>query len=101
MGSGLYYSSILFEILGVVTPNWAVVGGVMFCGFAVLTGLVRYGVRRKFNIQHGDLFTDLICGLFAHEFTLSQIDYQFDNDDGANKKLEETNEKLEEEDLEL
>jgi FtsH-binding integral membrane protein len=89
--SGLYYSSILFEILGVVIPNWAVVGGVMFCGFAVLTGLVRYDVRRKFNIQHGDLFTDLICGLFAHEFTLSQIDYQFDNDndDDTNKKLED------------
>jgi hypothetical protein len=94
--SALYYSSILFAILGVVTPNWSVIGGVLFCGFAVLTGLVRYDVRQRFNIQHGDLLTDLICGLMVHEFTLSQIDNQFENDDGANEKLDETNKKLEE-----
>ena len=48
--SALYYSSILFEILGAVTPNLSVVGGALFCGFAVLTGLVRYDVRQRFNM---------------------------------------------------
>jgi len=87
--SVLYYSSLIFEICGGITQNWHAVGGTIFCGFGILCGLVRYDVRRRFNIKHGDLLTDLICGVFVHMFTLAQIEYQIETDDGVSKKVEE------------
>jgi len=83
----LYYSANILQMLGAGTEkNWYIVGGVIYCGFGVLAGLVRYDVRLRFNIQHGDLFTDIVCGWLVPMFTISQIQDQMDNDPGEVKK---------------
>merc|ERR1711879_1052710 len=87
--SGLYYSSVILVICTAAAPQCGIVGGVLYCGFAVLCGLVRNDVRLKYSIGHGDLFTDLCCGLVVPMCTLTQIEYQLNNDDdGPAKKLD-------------
>jgi len=76
-----YYLAILLNIIGAATAkNWNYMGGVMYCGFGILTGLVRYDVRLRYCIEHGNLFTDMICGVFVPYFTVSQIQEQLDDD---------------------
>jgi choline-glycine betaine transporter len=85
--SVLYYSANILQSIATGTEkNWYIVGGVIYFGFGVLAGLVRYDVRLRFNIQHGDLFTDIICGWAVPMFTASQIQDQLDFDVAEEKK---------------
>jgi hypothetical protein len=88
--SSLYYGAVLLIVVGAATIyNWQIVGGVFYCGFGVLCGLVRTDVRLRFGILHGDLFTDLICGVFVPMFSITQMQHQLDTDDAAlQKKLD-------------
>lgn len=74
--SALYYLSIIVPFFGFITPQWMIVGLVFYVGFGVLLGLVRNGVRVRYGILHGDIFTDLLCGIFAPMFTVSQVEAQ-------------------------
>jgi len=83
---GIYWLAIIFLFCGLATYNWVIVGLVLYLGFGVLTGLARNGVRNRFNVLHGDLITDIFCGIFAPMFSISQIQYQFDNDTAPAKE---------------
>jgi len=74
-----YYSALIFQIIGFAgADNWHIVGGAIYIGFGFLCGLVRTDVRIRYGIQHGDLFSDVLCGVFVPMFTLSQIQEQLD-----------------------
>jgi len=83
---GLYWLAIVMLFCGLETYNWVIVGLVLYIGFGVLLGLARSGVRSRFRILHGDLFTDLMCGLFAPMFAVSQIEEQMASDLSATTK---------------
>jgi hypothetical protein len=91
---GLYWLAIAMLFCGLETYNWVIVGLVLYIGFGVLLGLVRNGVRSRFGILHGDLFTDLVCGLFAPMFAVSQIEEQMANDLSATTKKGDTGARL-------
>jgi choline-glycine betaine transporter len=74
--SMLYYCGIIVPWLGFITPNWMYVGLTLYIGFGVLLGLVRNGVRLRYDIGHGDLITDVLCGIFVPMFTISQFEVQ-------------------------
>jgi len=76
----LYYTAIIFQFLGIVEYSWHIIGLSLYLGFGLLVGLVRNGVRLRFAIKHGDLVTDIICGIFAPMFAISQMQEQFAND---------------------
>jgi hypothetical protein len=78
--SALYYVSIIMVFCGIATYNWFIVGLVLYIGFGTLSGLVRNGVRNRFKIKHGDLITDIICGIFAPMFSISQLEEQMATD---------------------
>merc|ERR1711920_1161049 len=75
--SVLYWASItLGWFVGIHLYNWHIAGLVLYCGFGTLNGLVRYGVRTRYMILHGDMITDLVCGFCAPMFTISQCEVQ-------------------------
>lgn len=75
-----YYTALILQICGFAAADqWHIVGGALYIGFGFLCGLVRTDVRVVYGIQHGDLFTDLLCGVFVPMFTLSQIQEQLDS----------------------
>jgi hypothetical protein len=76
----LYWAAIAFNFCGLALHNWSVVSGALHTGFGVLLGLVRYGVRQKYQIEHGDMMTDMICGLFVPMFTISQLEQQMNQE---------------------
>jgi len=78
--SALYYVSIIMVFCGIATYNWFIVGLVLYIGFGTLSGLVRNGVRNRFKIKHGDLITDILCGIFAPMFCISQFQEQMATD---------------------
>jgi len=77
---GLYWLAIVMLFCGLETYKWVLVGVVLYFGLGVVLGLARCGVRSRFRILHGDLFTDLMCGLFAPMFAVSQIEEQMASD---------------------
>jgi hypothetical protein len=80
---GMYWVSIIMLFCGLATYNWVIVGLVLYIGFGVLSGLARNQVRQRFKILHGDLITDIICGMFVPMFSISQIEEQMANDSPA------------------
>jgi len=72
----LYYLSMIVPFFDFITPQWMYVGLTFYIGFGVLTGLVRNDVRLRYGIGHGDIATDLLCGIFAPMFAVSQFEAQ-------------------------
>ena len=67
----LYCAPGIPRFLGLILMIWFIVGGGI-CGFGVPAGLVRYDVRQRFDIQHGDPFTDILCGWLVPMSTITQ-----------------------------
>merc|ERR1712190_207669 len=74
--SMVYYASIIFTICTVALYQWALIGCGLYVGFGTCVGLLRNHVRVARFIKNGDLLTDLLCGLFAPMFTLTQIELE-------------------------
>jgi hypothetical protein len=74
--SVVYYASILFTILSAAMKQWELIGCALYIGFGTFVGLLRNHVRVTRFIKNGDLPTDLMCGLFAPMFTLTQIELE-------------------------
>jgi len=73
----LYYMAIIITICTAALYQWALIGCTFYIGFGTFVGLLRNHMRVKHFIEHGDIATDLLCGIFAPMFTLSQIEAQF------------------------
>jgi hypothetical protein len=86
-----YWLAIIFLFCGVALYNWFIFSLSFYLGFGVLVGLVRYGVRHRFKILHGDMFTDILCGIFCPMFTISQFEEQWNNDSAKKVEDEEMN----------
>jgi len=78
--SVLYYAAIIMQFIGIVEYSWHIIGLTLWIGYGLLVGLVRNGVRLRYSIKHGDLVTDILCGIFAPMFTISQMQEQIAND---------------------
>lgn len=76
----LYYGAIIMQFIGIVEYSWHIIGLALYIGFGLLVGLVRNGVRLRYAIKHGDLVTDILCGIFTPMFTISQMEEQIAND---------------------
>jgi choline-glycine betaine transporter len=77
----LYYAAIILGwFVGIADYSWHIIGLVLYLGFGLLLGLVRNGVRLRYRILHGDLITDILCGIFVPMFTISQIEEQIRTD---------------------
>ncbi|CAK0803471.1 unnamed protein product [Prorocentrum cordatum] len=74
--SVLYYASIIITICAVAMYQWALIGCALYIGFGTFVGLLRNHVRVTRFIKNGDLPTDLMCGLLAPMFTLTQIEVE-------------------------
>ncbi|CAK0890951.1 unnamed protein product [Prorocentrum cordatum] len=71
----LYYMAIIITICTAALYQWALIGCTFYIGFGTFVGLLRNHMRVKHFIrEHGDIATDLLCGIFAPMFTLSQIE---------------------------
>mmetsp|Transcript_18032 Transcript_18032/g.47624 ORF Transcript_18032/g.47624 Transcript_18032/m.47624 type:complete len:173 (-) Transcript_18032:158-676(-) len=74
--SVLYYASIIITICAAAMYQWALIGCALYIGFGTFVGLLRNHVRVTRFIKNGDLPTDLMCGLLAPMFTLTQIEVE-------------------------
>merc|ERR1712087_564937 len=72
----LYYAAIAITICTAAMYQWALIGCALYIGFGTFVGLLRNHVRVTRFIKNGDLPTDLMCGLFAPMFTLTQIELE-------------------------
>ncbi|CAK0871236.1 unnamed protein product [Prorocentrum cordatum] len=72
----LYYASIIITICSAAMYQWALIGCALYIGFGTFVGLLRNHVRVARLIKSGDLLTDLMCGLLAPMFTLTQIEVE-------------------------
>jgi len=72
----LYYAAIILQFVGIAEYSWHIIGLVCYLGFGLFVGLVRNGVRLRFRILHGDLVTDILCGIFVPMFAISQMEEQ-------------------------
>merc|ERR1712039_445641 len=72
----LYYFAIVIAICSAAMYQWALIGCAFYIGFGTFVGLLRNHVRVTRFIKNGDLPTDLMCGLFAPMFTLTQIELE-------------------------
>ena len=55
----MYLVAAVFVLMAAALYQWCIIGLVVYIGFGTFLGLLRTGVRRKYQIQHGDIFTDL------------------------------------------
>jgi len=86
----MYLLAIIVALLGAELYQWCIVGLILYTGFAALLGFLRAGMRTKKNIQHGDLFTDLICAFALPMFTVTQIEEQMSDVDDSEKMMPAT-----------
>jgi len=78
--SGLYYTSIILLFCGFADYNWVIVSLCVYLGFGLLNGLAHNSIRLLYDIKHGDILTDILCGIFVPMFTISQSEHQMAND---------------------
>mmetsp|Transcript_57333 Transcript_57333/g.134407 ORF Transcript_57333/g.134407 Transcript_57333/m.134407 type:complete len:917 (-) Transcript_57333:164-2914(-) len=72
----MYLVAIICCWCGFALYAWLVMGLVLYLGFGSLLGFLRGQVRDVHGIKHGDLITDLICGIFAMPFAVTQMECQ-------------------------
>jgi choline-glycine betaine transporter len=72
----LYYAAIGITVCTAAMYQWALIGCAFYVGYGTFVGLLRNHVRVTRFIKNGDLPTDLMCGLFAPMFTLTQIEVE-------------------------
>lgn len=77
----IYMLAIIFVICTAALYQWAIVGLVTYCGFAVFLGFLRTHVRVTYKIMHGDMLTDVICSLFLPFFTLAQMEIHIEEEE--------------------
>lgn len=70
----MYMTAFILVLCAAALYQWCIIGLVVYIGFATFLGFLRTGIRTKYQIQHGDLLTDILCGLFAPMFTLVQLE---------------------------
>jgi len=76
-----YMLAIIFTLLGTVLYQWIIVGLSAFLGFGFFVGFLRSWVRSKYMIQHGDLITDCLVGIFLPMFAITQMQVHVENDE--------------------
>merc|ERR1712179_612234 len=79
----LYYLALIFLICASVFWGWSHIGVTCYLGFGMLLGFLRCQVRIAFQIQHGDVLTDMICATFFPTFTITQMEKQLGIDADA------------------
>mmetsp|Transcript_31451 Transcript_31451/g.93412 ORF Transcript_31451/g.93412 Transcript_31451/m.93412 type:complete len:897 (-) Transcript_31451:24-2714(-) len=70
----MYLAAAVLVLCAAALYQWCIIGLVVYIGFGTFLGFLRTGVRGKYQIQHGDIFTDLLCAIFAPMFTLVQLE---------------------------
>merc|ERR1712136_365916 len=63
-----------------LTEVWSIVALTFFIGFGTAVGFLRTNVRDVHKIKHGDMLTDLLCGIFLPMFALTQMMDHMDKD---------------------
>lgn len=63
-----------------ITEVWSIVALTFFIGFGTAVGFLRTNVRDLHKIKHGDMLTDLLCGIFLPMFALTQMMDHMDKD---------------------
>uniref|UniRef100_A0A7S2MVK1 Uncharacterized protein n=1 Tax=Zooxanthella nutricula TaxID=1333877 RepID=A0A7S2MVK1_9DINO len=77
----VYVATFVFLLLGVtVLYQWQIIAGVIHIGFGTFVGFLRNQVRRRSRILHGDLLTDVLCGVFATPFAVAQLEAHLDEE---------------------
>jgi len=75
----LYLLGIIFWFASIGSGALGSLGFAFWSGFGVFVGVLRVSARNLYQIKHGDIITDLICGLFVPWFVLVQITDHIDN----------------------
>jgi len=70
----LYLAAIIFVFTSAALYQWCIIGLTLYIGFGTLLGFLRNQVRGRFGVEHGDLFTDVLCGVFAAPFAITQME---------------------------
>jgi len=76
----MYILSFILLWCALVTEEWSVVALTIFIGFGTAVGFLRTNVRDIYKVKHGDMLTDLLCGIFLPMFALSQMVDHIDTD---------------------
>eukprot|EP00450_Noctiluca_scintillans_P006983 CAMPEP_0194483522 /NCGR_PEP_ID=MMETSP0253-20130528/5091_1 /TAXON_ID=2966 /ORGANISM="Noctiluca scintillans" /LENGTH=830 /DNA_ID=CAMNT_0039323189 /DNA_START=231 /DNA_END=2723 /DNA_ORIENTATION=- len=76
----VYFWSFILFWCGIETEVWFLVALTLAVGAGTTIGFLRTNVRDIYRIKHGDMFTDLVCGIFLPMFTLMQILDHITND---------------------
>jgi hypothetical protein len=85
----MYLWSFILFWCGIETEVWFLVSLTFAVGAGTAIGFLRTNVRDLYRIKHGDMLTDLICGIFLPMFTLMQIMDQITNDKNEDPPPEE------------
>lgn len=79
----LYHLGVACIVLGFLAPSSeypvAAVGWSCWIGYGLMLGAIRTQIREKYHIMHGDMITDIICGITVPWFTISQMTEQIQN----------------------
>merc|ERR1719374_202865 len=92
----VYLWSFILFWCGIETEVWFLVSLTFAVGAGTGIGFLRTNVRDLYRIKHGDMLTDLMCGIFLPMFTLMQIMDQITNDKNEDPPPEEVTNKVEE-----
>lgn len=85
----VYLWSFILFWCGIETEVWFLVSLTFAVGAGTGIGFLRTNVRDLYRIKHGDMLTDLMCGIFLPMFTLMQIMDQITNDKNEDPPPEE------------
>jgi len=75
----LYLLAIIFWFASIGAGHLGSLGFAFWTGFGVFVAVLRVSARNFYQIKHGDIITDLICGLFIPWLVLIQLDDHIKN----------------------
>lgn len=70
----LYLVALWNLAAGILVDRHYVAWGLStYLGFGLFVGVLRTSIRGKYDIKHGDMITDIICGIVVPWFTIAQM----------------------------
>lgn len=75
----MYLLAIIFVFVGIAVRPFLAWGWSLWFGFGVFVGALRTQLRNKYAIKHGDMVTDIICGILVPWFVIAQLEDQIEN----------------------
>jgi choline-glycine betaine transporter len=73
---GMYCMAIGLVCITGILEHWHIMSLILYLGFGTFLCFLRNNVRTYCEIPRGELVTDLICGIFAPMFTLTQMELE-------------------------